>query len=233
MSDTHLAARSLSTLAALGLLLGAGACAHVNQDELDARMTAMRADLTEQMEEGDRAVADRLDGRISDVETRLAALEEELEALEGEFDLTVERLETAIRFNTPIHFGFDEAELEGEAFAILDRFGDVVTGYYPNALITVEGFTDPAGSAEYNLRLGKKRAEAVKEYLVMEAGMADGRIRTVSYGESGDRTVADGATGPGESGRENRRVVLVIDHNGEQPEIVARTGLEPVSDVPR
>ena len=50
----------------------------------------------------------------------------------------------------------------------------------------MEGFTDPAGSEAYNLRLGELRAEAVKDYLEA-AGIPAERMRTVSYGEGSER----------------------------------------------
>lgn len=95
---------------------------------------------------------------------------------------------------------------------VLDRFASVVKDYYPGALVTIEGFTDPAGSRAYNQRLGKKRAEAVKEYLASAGGFDATQIKAVSYGEALNRQVAPGAKGPGDEGVENRRVALVIDH---------------------
>jgi peptidoglycan-associated lipoprotein len=88
----------------------------------------------------------------------------------------------------------------------------VIKEYYPGALITVEGFTDPAGSARYNLRLGQRRADAVKEYLATAGGFASDSVKAVSYGEVRNRQVVPGAKGPGEEGIENRRVSLVVDH---------------------
>lgn len=95
---------------------------------------------------------------------------------------------------------------------MLDRFASVVKEYYPGALVTVEGFTDPAGSAAYNLRLGQQRADAVREYLAVAGGLETAELKAVSYGESRNRQVVPGAKGPGDVALENRRVALVIDH---------------------
>ena len=95
---------------------------------------------------------------------------------------------------------------------MLDRFASVVKQYYPGALVTVEGFTDPAGSAAYNRRLGQRRADAVKEYLATAGGFTSETLKAVSYGEVRNRQVVPGAKGPGDAGIENRRVALVIDH---------------------
>jgi peptidoglycan-associated lipoprotein len=188
------------------------ACAHVGQQEFDEGLASLRADLTAQMEAGDEALAQR----VADTEARLAALESDVAALEEEFGATVERLETALRFHIPVHFGFDDDALDQDARDILARFSEVAQEYYPASLITVEGFTDPSGSAQYNLQLGQRRAESVKAYLVNVSGFTPDHVRAVSYGEDSQRLVNAGF-GPGAAGWENRRVVLVIDHNGMAP----------------
>ena len=200
----------LALLSVFGIALFASGCAHVNQDELDSRLEQIR----QEMQEGDDQNAQdiqELGTRLGDVESRMDGLEQDLRALQEDFDVTVERLESAIRFSTPVHFAYDEAEVRSQDRQVLDRFGSVVGEYYSGATITVEGFTDPAGSESYNKRLGQQRAEAVKSYLTENAGLTGDRIRTVSYGESADRLVAPDAQGPGEAGMQNRRVVLVVD----------------------
>ena len=188
-------------------------CAHVNQDQLADEMDLLR----EEMRTQDDAVEERVMGRLNqmsdDLDGRIASLADELDALRGEFDITVERLESAVRFNAPVHFAFDEEAVRPEDRALLDRFAQVVSGYYQEATITIEGFTDPAGTPEYNLALGERRAEAVREYLE-SAGIPADRMRTVSYGEAPDRQIARDVQGPGEVGWENRRAALVIDFSG-------------------
>jgi peptidoglycan-associated lipoprotein len=93
---------------------------------------------------------------------------------------------------------------------LVDRLASVLREYYPEALITVEGFTDPAGSVAYNLALGQRRADEVRTHLLGQ-GMAPGQVRAISYGKDTSRLVRPGARGP-EAGAENRRVVIVIDH---------------------
>lgn len=206
--------RGLTVAAALGVT--ASACAHVSQEDLDGRLTTLREDLTAQIEQGDQQLARRVD----DVEGRMAQLESDLNDLQQQYDVTIERLETALRFDVPVYFDFDAAELKPDGREVLERFSQVAQEYYPEALVTVEGFTDPAGSREYNLRLGQRRAESVKEFLVQQ-GLPGGQIRTVSYGEDGQRIVESGAQGPGTEGWQNRRVVMVIDHSGQVQGAVA------------
>jgi peptidoglycan-associated lipoprotein len=205
-------------LGTLGLVAGTSACAHVGQEDFDAGMASLRADLSQEIQDGDMALEGRLNGRIEGVEARLAQLDGDIQSLQEEFDVTVERLETALRFNAPVHFGFDDATVDGNGGEILGRFAQVAQEYYPEALITVEGFTDPSGPAAYNLQLGQRRADAVKAFLVENAGYTDDMVRAVSYGEDTSRLIAAGERGPGQAGWQNRRVVLVIDHNGMIPE---------------
>jgi peptidoglycan-associated lipoprotein len=189
-------------------------------------MEQVRADMV--------AADDALDARISTNESGIATLETRLDRVEGElqrlaeeFDATVQRLETALRFAAPVHFAFDDATVRPEDREVLERFSSVIQDYYPDALITVEGFTDPSGSADYNRRLGQLRADAVKTVLVDEGGLTGERVRTVSYGEDTSRLVAAGAQGPGNTGMENRRVVLVIDHSNatvDRPVVTATSG---------
>ena len=192
------------------------ACAHVGQEDFDAEIAALRAELN------DRGVGieSRNSAQIAALSARLDRLSNALEDLEDEFDVTVDRLQTAIRFNVPVHFDFDRDNLRPEDLPVLARFGDVVTEYYPNVLLTVEGFTDRAGSPEYNLDLGQRRAEAVRLYFVETAGFRGERVRAVSYGEAPERLVFPDRAGH-DKGIENRRVALVVEHLGMAPRTVS------------
>lgn len=217
--------RTLRGATVLALLGTVSACAHVKQDEFQAEMDRVRAE----MAAGDQALDARVTANssaISDVEMRLDRMESELQQLATEFDATVQRLETSLRFAAPVHFGFDDATVRTQDQELLQRFSSVVGEHYPDALITVEGFTDPSGSAAYNLRLGQRRADAVKAFLVDQGRLNGARVRTVSYGEDSSRLVDTGAMGPGESGVANRRVVMVIEHAsaGARPAVVSDAG---------
>lgn len=97
----------------------------------------------------------------------------------------------------------------------MDEFSEVVRQYDPNVVVTVEGFTDPAGDPEYNRQLGQRRANAVRDYLVAEGGLHPERVRAVSYGEDRRRMLEPGAWG--DDGAANRRVSLVVDYLGPVP----------------
>ncbi|MGW8264792.1 MAG: OmpA family protein [Longimicrobiales bacterium] len=187
-------------------------CSRVKPEELDAHL----ADLRTEMAQGDERVSGEvaaLGGRVDELDARLSTVERELTRLAREFDATVERFETALRFDMPVYFAFDDDQLTDTHRELLDRFAGVVREYYPDCLVTAEGFTDAVGTAEYNQALGLRRAEAVRMFLVQQGGLGADQVRAVSYGEAQNRRVSDGH-GPGTEGWENRRVALVIDHGG-------------------
>jgi outer membrane protein OmpA-like peptidoglycan-associated protein len=188
-----------------GMVLLAPGCATVKMDQFEQEMDQVRQDIRD----GETRV-DGVDRRVDGVEGRLAALENELAQLRNDYLVTVDRLEAALRFNAPVHFAFDDATVQPEDREVLDRFAAAVQSHYEGAIITVEGFTDPAGSAAYNLRLGERRAHAVREYLIA-AGLREDQLRVISYGQAESRQISPGARGPGQEGWENRRVSMVID----------------------
>ena len=206
--------RGLGMIAALAVAGATGACSTVSPDEMDSQLAELRAEMLEEMAEGDAAIHSELEADIDAVEARVAALEQDLQQMERDFEVAIERLEEQLRFNVPVYFAFDQAEVRSEDQAVLDRFASVASEYYPDAQITVEGFTDPAGDESYNLWLGEQRAQAVANYLIESTAVSADRVRAVSYGEDTNRLITD-AWGPGTDGWQNRRVVLVIDHNGQ------------------
>jgi len=220
MSTLEVNRRGLGLLAALAIAGSAGACKTVSPDEMDQSLADLRAEMQEEMRSGDEQVASDMDNRFQSVEQRMAALEQDLQQMEADFEVQIAQLEEELRFNVPVYFAFDDATLQSEGEDVLNRFGAVAQKYYPQAQITVEGFTDPAGDEQYNLWLGEQRAQSVAEFLVASTAMTEDRVRAVSYGEDTRRLVSNG-WGPGTTGWENRRVVLVIDHDGQPPAVMS------------
>jgi peptidoglycan-associated lipoprotein len=205
-------ARAAAAIGLAGMVLGlAGCAAKVKQEDFNNEMARLR----EEIQSGDRQLGARIDstnGSVADQARRLDALEQELQAFRSEYNVAIEKVRGMLKFNVPVHFDFASSELREADRPVLDRFAAVVKEYYPGAMVTVEGFTDPAGSAAYNQRLGQRRAVAVEEYLATAGGFTADQVRAVSYGETRNRQVVPGAKGPGQDGVENRRVALVIDH---------------------
>jgi len=80
-----------------------------------------------------------------------------------------------------IFFEFDKSDITAEAAASLQRTADFLRSY-PDARVSVEGHCDEVGGPRYNLRLGARRAEAVKNYLV-SLGVNAGQLEAVSRGQ--------------------------------------------------
>lgn len=81
----------------------------------------------------------------------------------------------------PIYFEFDEATVRSDQIPRLEQNAEYLKNN-PSAKVIVEGNCDERGTNEYNLALGERRALNAKVYLI-ELGVAEHRIRTVSYGE--------------------------------------------------
>ena len=75
----------------------------------------------------------------------------------------------------------------------------------PGFQLLIEGHCDERGTREYNLALGERRGNAVKEFLA-SLGVDPGRLTVISYGK--ERPAAEGSTS--EAWSENRRAVLVV-----------------------
>lgn len=84
------------------------------------------------------------------------------------------------RYNT-VYFGFDRYNIEGEYQTLLDAHAAYLTAT-PAAKVLVEGNADERGTPEYNIALGQRRADAVKNFLAAK-GVQAGQVSTVSYGE--------------------------------------------------
>lgn len=80
-----------------------------------------------------------------------------------------------------VYFDLDSYEVRSDAFPRLDAQAAWLNRY-PTVRIRIEGNADERGTREYNLALGARRANAVKEYLVSQ-GVSTGRVETVSYGK--------------------------------------------------
>lgn len=83
-------------------------------------------------------------------------------------------------FSPDIYFNYDEASLSDDSRSKLARNADLLKS--TQLTVTIEGHADERGTNEYNLALGERRANAVREYLG-SLGVDAGRLRTLSYGE--------------------------------------------------
>ncbi len=90
---------------------------------------------------------------------------------------------TEVSLMLRIEFGFDSAELTGNAMRDLDGVAAALNDpLLAASRLTLEGHTDATGPKDYNLRLSQRRAEAVVAYLVRR-GVAGARLRAAGFGE--------------------------------------------------
>jgi len=115
-----------------------------------------------------------------------------------------EAAETAF-VNANIHFAFDSSVLSDQAQQILNSKADYLRTN-PGVTVTVEGHCDERGTDAYNIALGERRAESVKNFLV-NLGISTNRLNTISYGE--ERPIARGQNEA--VWAKNRRAQFVIN----------------------
>jgi outer membrane protein OmpA-like peptidoglycan-associated protein/tetratricopeptide (TPR) repeat protein len=118
-------------------------------------------------------------------------------------------------FLSPVYFGFDRYDLTNESKAKLNKIVSLA-GEIPTLTFELIGLTDAIGPASYNKQLSVRRAGAVKNYL-LSAGVAQGRIVAIGYGETRFAAInsnPDGSDSP-EGRKYNRRVEIEI--KGEDP----------------
>jgi peptidoglycan-associated lipoprotein len=79
------------------------------------------------------------------------------------------------------YFDYDKADIRADARDALARTAEFLRGY-PQVKVVVEGHCDERGSTEYNLALGDRRAQAVRQFLI-SLGISADRMETVSLGK--------------------------------------------------
>jgi peptidoglycan-associated lipoprotein len=175
-------------------LIALGGCTgYVKKADFDSAVSELRANDQKQQQE--------INDLTQQMQQRFAA-----------YDARIAQMGARVRVDAISHFAFNDATLRDEDKPLLDDFARTVSTHYPQAMVTVEGFADAAGSRSYNVRLGHARAEAVRDYLVKSGGLAADHVCAVSYGKAGNRQVLQGKWGDG--AEPNRRVTLVVDFAG-------------------
>jgi peptidoglycan-associated lipoprotein len=149
------------------------------------------------------------DTKEAEAEAEAAAAEEqaaqEAAAQEAEQQAQVKaqqgREAAAANVGTVFYFEFDSSSLTEDARAQVDAHIRALLGN--NDSVRLEGHTDERGTREYNLALGERRANAVRDYMVAN-GLPSYRVETISYGEENPVAYGSGET----NWQQNRRVEL-------------------------
>ena len=216
----HTRFRTSIIASAVSLLVAGCATRGALQKAMSEQRTSLATERTERVatESATQQDVAALRNDQQSLRSELQALRNDLQSLRSEFGAKIAMVETGMQFAMPVNFDFDEAMVRDRDRAALGRFAQVVGRYYQGSLITVEGFADPAGTTRYNLELSRRRADAVKGYLVTQ-GIPEQLVKTVGYGKS--RLVVPGASRDQTGAESNRRVVFVVESKGQLPVPVA------------
>jgi peptidoglycan-associated lipoprotein len=103
-----------------------------------------------------------------------------------------------------VFFEVDSSELTMQARATLDKQAQWLQNY-GNYSFTIEGHADERGTREYNIALGARRAQSVRDYLASR-GISPQRMRTVSYGKERPVAICNDIS----CWSQNRRAVTVL-----------------------
>jgi peptidoglycan-associated lipoprotein len=104
-----------------------------------------------------------------------------------------------------VFFETDQTDLTPQARATLDKQAQWLTNY-GNYSFTIEGHADERGTREYNIALGARRAQTVRDYLASR-GISPQRMRTISYGKERPVAVCNDTS----CWSQNRRAVTVLN----------------------
>ena len=202
----------ISAVLIASLLLGFGFGLFDKQaDEMDKESKMIRiknwVDIRRSISEFASTTDDRFDSLLS--------LLEDLRFEQKAISNRVVRIATKVSFmsewiksETSVYFDVNKSKIRSADEAKLLKFAKIIRERNPGALIRIEGYTDSSGNQDYNHRLGLKRAEAVRSYLIDRGKLKVGQIAIVSFGEKLAHQVAPDAVG--KNGVQNRRVSLAI-----------------------
>jgi len=155
------------------------------------------------------------DGRLASLGSLIKEQESEISKQRTEFGNKLSEVKKAaegrlifqeVLQNDEAKFKFDSWQLSDEAKLALDKFVQVLIAQDKGVYLEIQGHTDNTGEEEWNLILGKRRAEAVMECLHKKFNIPLHRMEVISYGS--DAPVGDNSTREGRA--QNRRVVILV-----------------------
>jgi OOP family OmpA-OmpF porin len=204
-----------------------------SSDALTARIESNEGQIKEVRDEADKKVAG-VETKVAEMDTRTSdqfnSVRNDVQAADqkatqantaatqantaaghaaSELSTLDQKFQNRNQFNTSdersVQFKFNSATLERQYTEVLDEIANTLM-QNPNAIVVLEGRTDSMGSKDYNVKLGERRIDAVKRYLVVEKGVPVYRIHDISFGA--EKPIAENKT---RDGREkNRAVTLTI-----------------------
>jgi outer membrane protein OmpA-like peptidoglycan-associated protein len=157
------------------------------------------ASIRQNMNEADAATNERVAAVNQAAQAAMTRANQAHEAAQHPFEYKVLMQDDSVKFDS------NKSDLSPEAQTFLTDFAQKLKSQNQNVYIEIQGHGDTHGSPALNMKLGERRADAVKRFLNTQ-GVPLARMNTVSYGEENPKAEE---TTP-ESHAENRRVVLIV-----------------------
>jgi outer membrane protein OmpA-like peptidoglycan-associated protein len=161
----------------------------IGQVDQRAQAANMAAQTSQAAADAAAMAAEDVDGRVDQVEAAASRLI---------LEVTINEAQGG--------FGSTQSDLPDAARVRLDQLILQLAGSGQASFIEIEGHTDNTGDETYNMRLGLRRAEAVKTYLYEQHNVPLHKMNTISYGESRPAMPNDSR----ENRAQNRRVVVRV-----------------------
>ncbi len=171
-----------------------------------AYLTSQRVELAQQtiaLKSSEAALKNTTSERA---QARLDSREAEIKHLKDKLNAKQTERGSLVTFGDVL-FDLDKAELKPAAHNNIRKLAEFLRDN-PTRKVLVEGFTDSTGTAEYNVQLSERRAQAVERALVKE-GVDSNNINTIGFGK--EYPIADNTTPASRS--MNRRVEVTISHD--------------------
>lgn len=150
-----------------------------------------------------RSVDTKAGGAMTAAESARTGVAETGKRVDGLASQFENRNNYSVAAEDSVHFAFNSAKIQPEFQTVLDNLAQKIK-QDPNAVVVLEGRTDSTGDADYNIKLGQQRVDAVLRYLVVNSDVPIQRIYQVSLGK--EKPVADNKT---KEGREQNRATIV------------------------
>jgi outer membrane protein OmpA-like peptidoglycan-associated protein len=218
---------------------------NTSADTLNARIDTNEGEIKEVRDDVDKKVSDvnqkisGVDGKVSALDARTTSGMNSLKSDIGNADQHASQAQSAAdraangvnhldqkfqdrnRFSTSdektVQFKLNSATLDEQYMNTLDEIASTLS-QNPDAILVLEGRTDSTGSKDYNVKLGERRIETVRRYLVVEKSIPVYKIHEISFGA--EKPVAENNT---REGREkNRTVVMTVMVPKKSGEVASR-----------
>jgi outer membrane protein OmpA-like peptidoglycan-associated protein len=201
-------------LVSVGLLLVPG-CATKKYVQQEAAAIDQKVEGIETAVEENQKRIKEHDERLETLGSLITQQQDQIKGVDGKIEEVSEEVKKATQGklifketlkNDQAKFKFDSSELGPEVKAALDVFVQKLVEENRGIYLEIQGHTDSTGEESYNLLLGKKRAEAVMEYLYKQYHIPLHRMQVFSFGSSAP--LSDNKTKDGRA--QNRRVEILV-----------------------